>query len=114
MQNFATKIEDSTEEQLKHSINEHNPHFASLSSDELTRRSLDKLQKSFTDFDKSTSKFSTILGVFALIQIFIAGLQLILDIETYPNKVLSVSFGVIFILIIFWIFKQVNKIIEKK
>jgi len=85
-----------------------------LSSDELTRRSLDKLQKSFIDFDKTTSKFSIVLGFFAIVQIVIAGLQLVLDIKIYPDKIFSIFIALVFILIIFWFTKQIDKIIDKK
>jgi len=56
MSNFSPKLEDSTDEQLRHSTNEHNPHFASLSSDELTRRALDELQKTIKTFNKQSSQ----------------------------------------------------------
>ena len=56
MSNFSPKIEDQTEEQLRYSTNEHNPHYASLSSDELTRRALDKLQETIKIFNEQSSK----------------------------------------------------------
>ena len=56
MSNFSPKLEDSTDVQLRHSINEHNPHFASLSSDELTRRALNKLQETIKTFNEQSSK----------------------------------------------------------
>lgn len=56
MSNFSPKLENSTDEQLRHSISEHNPHFASLSSDELTRRALDKLQETIKIFNEQSSK----------------------------------------------------------
>ncbi len=56
MSNFSPKLEDSTDEQLRYSINEYNPHFASLSSDELTRRALDELQKTIKTFNKQSSQ----------------------------------------------------------
>lgn len=56
MSNFSPKIEDQTEEQLRYSTNEHNPHYASLSSDELTRRALNKLQETIKTFNEQSSK----------------------------------------------------------
>ncbi len=55
MSNFSPKLEDSTDEQLKFSINEHNPHYASLSSDELSRRGTEKLRKTITSFNNQSS-----------------------------------------------------------
>ena len=56
MSNFAPKLEDSNDDQLRHSINEHNPHFASLSSDELTRRTLNKLEETIRVFNEQSSR----------------------------------------------------------
>ena len=56
MSNFAPKLEDSTDDQLRFSVNEHNPHFASLSSDELTRRTLNKLEGTIRIFNEQSSK----------------------------------------------------------
>jgi hypothetical protein len=82
MVNFSPKLEDQSDEQLKNNINTHQPDFASLSSNELTRRSLDGLRKTIVDLDKSNKKYTHALGLFALLQIVIACLQLVLDIKT--------------------------------
>jgi hypothetical protein len=113
MTNFSPKLEDQSDIQLRNNINEnHSPDFASLSSDELTRRSLAKLQESFVDFDKTTSKFSIVLGLFALVQIIIAGLQLVLDIKIYPDAIFSFFIAIVFIIAIVWFTKQVNKMTD--
>ena len=43
MTNFTPQLEDATDDQLKHLIGEASPNFASLASDELTRRVSKKL-----------------------------------------------------------------------
>lgn len=75
MPNFSPKLEDSNEVQLRNHIQELNPHYAQLASDELTRRHFDK-------FDRSTTFFSKILGLFAIIQIVVAVMQFILSVQT--------------------------------
>ena len=56
MSHFSLKIEEATDDQLKHWTNETNPHYASLVSDELTRRALDKLQETIKTFNEQSSK----------------------------------------------------------
>lgn len=46
MSNFSPKLEDSDEKQLNHLINESSPNFGLLASNELTRRTLRKLDES--------------------------------------------------------------------
>lgn len=75
MSNFSPKLEDATDEQLKHSTNEHNPHYAALSSDELTRRTLSKLQETIKKFDEQSSKQT---GKLVLLTWWIVGLTLVL------------------------------------
>ena len=73
MPNFSPKLEDATESDLKKWINDIGPQYASLASEELTRRQFDK-------FDKTTAYFSKILGFFAVIQIVVALMQFILSV----------------------------------
>ncbi len=56
MSNFAPKLQDSNDDQLWHLINESNPHYASLASDELTRRSLRELQQTISTFNDQSSR----------------------------------------------------------
>ncbi len=70
MTNFSPKLQDSDDEKLWHYINESSPHYGSLASDELTRRSLKDLQKTMADLDKSTSDYShRLLGLTLLLLI---------------------------------------------
>lgn len=77
MSNFSPKLEEATDEQLRHGINEHNPHYAQVESDELTRRSLSKLQRTIEVFNKKSSKQTNIiigltiaLFIVAIVQIY--------------------------------------------
>lgn len=56
MSNFAPKLEDSEDSQLWHLINESSPHYGSLASDELTRRTLNELQGTIKVFNEQSSK----------------------------------------------------------
>lgn len=101
MPNFPKNLKDATEKELNDWINQNDPHYASLASEELTRRK-------FTEFDKSTNSFSRVLGFFAVIQIIIAIMQFILGVQsTYKDFwqqliVLIIFFAVI--LVVYWLF----------
>ena len=110
MQNFSPKLEEQTDEDLKSNINSQQPNFASLSSDELTRRSLDKSRETTVELDKSNKKYTHALGIFALLQIIIAGLQLVLDIKSSQDTVFSVFIGILFIIILIWFTKEFKSI----
>jgi hypothetical protein len=72
MSNFSPKLEEATEQELRKWINEIHADYASLASAELNRRQFDK-------FDKTTPRFSTVLGLFAVMQIVIAIIQIVLN-----------------------------------
>lgn len=110
MPNFSPKLEEQSDDQLKSNLNNHQPGFASLSSDELTRRSLDKLRETTVELDKSNKKYTHALGIFALLQIIIAGLQLVLDIKSLQDTVFSVFIGILFIIILIWFIKEFKSI----
>ena len=56
MTNFAPKLEDSKDDQLWQLINQSSPHYGSLASDDLTRRTLNKLQETIETFNEQSSK----------------------------------------------------------
>lgn len=56
MSNFAPKLQDSSDDQLWHLINESSPHYGSLASDELTRRALNNLRNTISSFNTQSSK----------------------------------------------------------
>lgn len=56
MSNFSPKLEDATDDQLKYMINELDFRVVPLASDELTRRTIAKLEKTIMVFNKQSSK----------------------------------------------------------
>jgi len=67
-------------------------------------------RKSMVDMDKSTTLYSKILGIFAIIQITIAGFQLVLGIKESPDQSFAIFIGGVFIAILCWIIKQMNSV----
>lgn len=87
MSNFYPKLQDSTDDQLWHLINESNPVYSSLASDELTRRGLNKLQETIKIFNGQSSEHTEKMirltwGIIGLTIIMVLGLviQIILAI----------------------------------
>lgn len=56
MANFPKKLEDATKEELKLWINQSDPNYVKLASDELTRRALNKLENTIKNFNEQSSK----------------------------------------------------------
>ncbi len=56
MSNFSPKLQDATDNQLMYMVNELNPTFAALASDELTRRTFNKLQETIKVFNDQSFK----------------------------------------------------------
>lgn len=56
MSNFSPKLEDATNKELMHMVNELSPTYTVLASDELTRRVLKKLQETIETFNDQSSK----------------------------------------------------------
>lgn len=56
MSNFSPKLEDASEEQLMHMVNELDFRVVPLASDELTRRSVKKLHETIEKFNNQSSK----------------------------------------------------------
>jgi hypothetical protein len=107
MPNFSPKLQEATDEQLKNWIDEINPQYAPLASEELTRRR-------FEEFNKSTSYFSKILGLFAVIQIIIAIMQFTLSVQSeYDIFLEKITVIVIFFLAITMILFVFYKILKK-
>lgn len=107
MPNFPKNLKDADEKELNDWINQNDPRYATLASEELTRRKFD-------DFDKSTNFFSKVLGLFAIIQIVVAVMQFILSVQTVYSStseklvmllMLFSSVGII----IFYFFRLFNK-----
>ena len=84
MSNFSPKLEESTEEQLNYSINEHDPRFSVLSSNELTRRALNNLEKTITTFNEKTSKETKVMLFLTYFIAFLTAIMVIgLGIQLY-------------------------------
>lgn len=56
MSNFEPKLEDATEKELRYMVNELDFRVVPLASDELTRRTLDKLQKTIEEANEHSGK----------------------------------------------------------
>lgn len=56
MSNFSPKLEDDTDEHLRYMVNELDFRVVPLASDELTRRTINKLEKTIAVFNKQSSK----------------------------------------------------------
>ncbi len=55
MSNFSPKLENATDEQLMHMVNELDFRIVPLASDELTRRTVKKLEKTMQVFNNQSS-----------------------------------------------------------
>lgn len=55
MSNFSPKLQDATDEQLMHWVNENNFQVVPLASDELTRRTLKGLKQTINIFNEQSS-----------------------------------------------------------
>lgn len=56
MSNFSPKLEKATNDQLLYMINELSPNFTILASDELTRRTLEKLQDTIRIYNDQSAR----------------------------------------------------------
>jgi len=56
MSNFSPKLQDATDEQLMHMVNELDFRVVPLASDELTTRTIRKLKKTIEVFNSQSSK----------------------------------------------------------
>ena len=109
MNNFHPKLEDAKDDQLQKWTNEMSPNFAKLVSDELTRRSLNKLQKTMNKANRTETKLTQIIIIFMIIQIFIALFQFLFSAYSSEYKTYGIFLYSICGLIIFYILFLVNK-----
>lgn len=68
--------------------------------------------KTLVDLDKSNKKYTRALGLFALLQIVIATLQLILDIKNSRDIIFSLFIGVLLSIVLIGFIRELN-LIEK-
>lgn len=71
------------------------------------------LRKTMIDLDKSNSIISRILGIFALVQIIIAGFQLAFELSVSTNIGLAICIAIAFIVTMGWMIRRFNLISER-
>lgn len=71
-------------------------------------------RKSMAHFDKSTKKYSILLGAFALIQIVIALMQFTLTVVGTENKLLSSLLFAALVGMVIFMMNKLDKILENK
>jgi hypothetical protein len=71
MANFGRKLEEATKEDLYFDVNNLNPTYGSLASDELTRRDLRELKESLDKFSSSSDKYSKELVFLTYVLVFL-------------------------------------------
>ncbi|MDA8611333.1 hypothetical protein N9L18_00510 [Candidatus Pacebacteria bacterium] len=79
---------------------------------EIQIKSILRSRKTMIDLDRSNKRYSVAIGAFALVQILIAGLQLILGIDDSTNRYLAFFIGVAFLASILWLKINMNKLIS--
>ena len=67
-------------------------------------------RKTMVDLDKSNKKYSIVILFFATIQFVVAGLQLILDIKIFPDRIFAVFIAVLFIGAMYWLSRRMDNI----
>lgn len=110
MSNFEKKLEDASEEDLKYWVNERMPPWVSLASDELTRRSLQKLQNTIQDLDKNTKNYSGKLIDLTLLLFFVALIQVFISVIAIPESWLTkiLVFGTV-VYVIYYIIRRITE-----
>lgn len=91
-----------------------------LTSDQIFNNKLSNIQvqsilrtrKTMVDLDQSNKQYSRVIGLFAIIQIVIAGFSLVLDIKNSPDKSFTVFIGISFITIFLLLIREGNKIMK--
>ncbi len=104
MSNFAPKLQDATEDQLMYMVNELDFRVVPLASDELTRRSIKKLDQSIRDMDKSSSKYSQVMMNLSWVMLFVAVIQILIALVIPSDAKLYIKFITFIIIVIALIF----------
>ncbi len=86
MSNFSTKLEDASEGELKHWVNEGDFHIVPVASEELTRRSLERLQKTIESSDKNTLRYSRRLIDLTVLLFFVMLVQVFISVIAIPQN----------------------------
>ena len=103
MSNFSPKLQDATDEQLMNMINELDFRAVPLASDELTRRSIEKLNQTMEKMDKTSEKYSLAMMNLAFITLFLTLVQILVALVIPNDAKLYIKFAA-FIIVIMGIF----------
>ncbi len=112
MSNFEKRLEEASEEDLRRWINEYDFRVVPLASDELTRRSLEKLQKVIQDLDKNTKHYSGRLIDLTILLFFTAVIQTLIYIIGPPETWLMK--GLLAFIVVYAIYYMTRRIVEEK
>lgn len=72
-------------------------------------KSILRSRKTMIDLDQSNKKYSLVILLFAIIQIIIAGLQLVLDIKGFPDKIFAIFIAIVFVASLYFLKKILDK-----
>ncbi len=106
MSNFSTKLENQSDDQLRNIINEESPNFASLASDEITRRELKKLGEIIKKSGKQEEKFSYAFLAFAVVQMIVVFLQFLFEIQNSTHQVIGIFLFLVAVVLTFYTIKK--------
>jgi len=77
-------------------------------------KSILKSRKTMVDLDKSNKRYTKAILIFAMVQIFLAGLSLMLNIKNTPDQIFAIFMTVIFFGGLYWLGKKFDNEIDKK
>lgn len=121
MSSFTPKLQDSSDDRLRYLIDESNPQYAALASDELTRREMEKLKNSIDGLNSSSLYYSRIIAALTLIllglgliQVNIMVAQVGVVTKLYLNIALIPIFIGFYLIIEQFFLKLLGKVIKNK
>lgn len=103
MSNFSPKLEDSSDKQLWRLINESNPNYTLLASDELTRRTMDMLNGSIKKLDEGTGRYNQFLIVLTWVMFLLTVVTLVANFQSMTLRFSFIGFFAIWSIIMGWI-----------
>ncbi len=110
MSNFEKKLEDASEEDLKCWVNERTHDVVHFASDELTRRSLQRLQNTIQDLDKNTMRYSRRLIDLTFLLFFVALIQIVISIMNIPGTwFVRILMGIMVFYSVYFIVRRITE-----
>lgn len=100
MSNFSPKLQDATDEQLLNMINELDFRVVPLASDELTRRSIEKLNQTMKKMDKTSEKYAQAMMNLTFVALFLTLMQILVALVIPNDANFYVKFTTFIIVII--------------